>query len=107
MNTFNISEFSKLVRRSVKTLQRWDRDGVLVAKRTSTHRRYYTQEQFDAFLGVLPTKKRVLVYARVSTQAQKPDLANQLSRIKIGLFASDSIGFCIFVNSAVVWSAEI
>jgi len=43
----------------------------------------------------------------VSTQAQKPDLANQLSRIKIGLFASDSIGFCIFVNSAVVWSAEI
>lgn len=77
MNTFNISEFSKLVRRSVKTLQRWDRDGVLVAKRTSTNRRYYTQEQLDAFLGVLPAKKRVLVYVRVSTQTQKPDLLNQ------------------------------
>jgi len=52
-------------------------NNAIVAKRTSTHRRYYTQEQLDAFLGVLPTKKRVLVYVRVSTQAQKPDLANQ------------------------------
>lgn len=77
MNTFNISEFSKLVRRSVKTLQRWDRDGALVAKRTSTNRRYYTQEQLDAFLGVIPAKRRVLVYVRVSTQAQKPDVLNQ------------------------------
>ena len=34
----------------VKTLQRWDRSGKLVAKRTAFNRRYYLQEQVDAYL---------------------------------------------------------
>lgn len=43
--TYKPSEFSKMVGVSVKTLQRWDRDGVLKAYRSPTNRRYYTDEQ--------------------------------------------------------------
>lgn len=39
-------EFAKLLNVSVKTLQRWDNDGTLKAKRTETNRRYYTYEQY-------------------------------------------------------------
>lgn len=38
-------EFAELVGVSVKTLQRWDKNGTLPAQRTPTNRRYYTQEQ--------------------------------------------------------------
>lgn len=44
-------EFAKMIGRSVQTLQRWDRDGVLVAKRTPTNRRYYTEEDYQWFLN--------------------------------------------------------
>ena len=48
---FSPREFAKMVGRSVKTLQRWDRDGILVAKRTPTNRRYYTEEDYQWFLN--------------------------------------------------------
>ena len=48
---FSPREFAKMVGRSVKTLQRWDRDGILVAKRTPTNRRYYTEEDYRWFLN--------------------------------------------------------
>ena len=34
---------------SVKTLQRWDRDGILKENRTPTDRRYYTYDQYLQF----------------------------------------------------------
>ena len=45
MNTSNITnykpkDFAELLGVSVKTLQRWDRDGILKANRTPTDRRY-------------------------------------------------------------------
>lgn len=36
---------------TVKTLQRWDREGVLKAKRTPTNRRYYTEQMLEDFLN--------------------------------------------------------
>ena len=44
--TFKPKDFSKLISVSVRTLQQWDRDGILKAKRTPTNRRYYTYEQY-------------------------------------------------------------
>ncbi len=41
---YNATEFAKLVGVSVKTLQRWDRLGILKAKRKASNRRYYTEE---------------------------------------------------------------
>ena len=39
-------EFAALLNVSVKTLQRWDREGILKAYRTITNRRYYTYAQY-------------------------------------------------------------
>lgn len=82
MQVFNVSEFARRVGRSVSTLQRWDREGVLVPSRTPTGRRVYGEEHLRQALGVLgietePSKRRGVAYCRVSSAAQKPDLANQ------------------------------
>ena len=78
MNTYSIAAFAKRVGIAVKTLQRWDREGRLVAVRTPTNRRLYTDEHV---YQVLPSQRRgeqqTVVYMRVSSQAQKPDLLNQ------------------------------
>lgn len=42
-------EFARLIGRSVKTLQRWDRAGILHAYRSLTNRRYYTHSQYLAY----------------------------------------------------------
>ena len=54
MNTSNITnykpkEFAELLGVSVKTLQRWDREGTLTANRTPTNRRYYTYKNKPHF----------------------------------------------------------
>ncbi|CAK0778793.1 putative resolvase [Gammaproteobacteria bacterium] len=67
--------------RGVKTLQAWDREGKLKPEgRTLTGRRVYTREQLDVFMGLrreIPVPIRSIVYCRVSSKAQKPDLKNQ------------------------------
>ena len=69
---------------SVSTLQRWDRQKKLIPGRTPTNRRMYTDEHLVQATGILNTGKerRVIVYARVSSQAQKPDLENQRSMLE-------------------------
>ena len=71
--------FAKRVGVSVKTLQKWDRIGVLPAKRTITNRRYYTDEELAAALRLprVQKERRTVAYCRVSSQAQKPALVNQ------------------------------
>jgi len=44
-------EVAKQLNVSVKTLQRWDREGILEAERTPTDRRYYTQEQIYNYMN--------------------------------------------------------
>ncbi len=63
---------------SVKTVQRWDVDGKLVAKRNPKGRRYYTPDQIDSFLNIQsPNGRKNVIYARVSSKSQSPDLKNQ------------------------------
>jgi|SRR5581483_2104427 len=71
--------FSKKVGVSVKTLQTWDRIGVLPAKRTITDRRSYTDEDLAVALRLprVQKQRRTIAYCRVSSQAQTPELANQ------------------------------
>src|SRR2546421_3821994 len=73
------SQFAKKVGVSVKTLQKWDRIGVLPAKRTITNRRYYTDEDLAAALRLprLHKDRRTVAYCRVSSQTQTPDLLTQ------------------------------
>ena len=58
MDTSNITnykpkDFAELLGVSVKTLQRWDREGILKANRTPTDRRYYTYDQYLQFKGMI------------------------------------------------------
>lgn len=46
ITNYKPSDFAELLNVSVKTLQRWDRENILKAKRTSTNRRYYTYDQY-------------------------------------------------------------
>ena len=76
-------EFAKRIGKTVKTLQRWDNSGKLIAHRTPTNRRFYTEQQYNDFMGVATKNDRVnVVYARVSTANQKDDLNNQVEFLK-------------------------
>lgn len=82
LSTFSISVAAQRLGVTVKTMQRWDRDGRLKpAARTSTNRRVYNEAQLQAYLGLKQTvgikATRVIVYCRVSSSAQRPDLRNQ------------------------------
>ena len=103
MNTSNITnykpkEFAELLNVTVKTLQRWDREKILVANRTPTNRRYYTYDQYLQFKGIgkdADTRK-IVIYTRVSTRNQADDLENQVDFLQQyvnakGLIADDII----------------
>lgn len=75
---YSIGEFAKLIGRTVNTLQRWDREKILIAKRTKTNRRYYTEQQLLEYKGLVSNDKSINVaYCRVSSSNQKDDLKNQ------------------------------
>jgi len=81
-STISTGKAAKLLGISVKTLQRWEREGRLVpVGRTDSNRRLYTESQIREFIGIQraggnePT--RLIAYCRVSSAAQKPDLLNQ------------------------------
>lgn len=80
---FKVGEAAKYVGRSVRRMQELDRTGELIAHRTETGRRYYTQEQLDAWLGLTPSypQKKTVAYARVSSYQQKDGLQNQMNFI--------------------------
>jgi predicted site-specific integrase-resolvase len=101
MNTYNAAQFAKLAGVSVKTLQRWDREGRLKpAARTPGNRRLYTPEQLNQVLNRVSKIKQVTIaYLRVSSQGQKPDLSNQRAALE---------QFCIARGIAVdEWISEI
>jgi predicted site-specific integrase-resolvase len=75
----SLGEAAKYLSRHPKTLQGWDRENVLPAKRSPGGRRYYSKRDLDAFLGktTAAPPKVAVAYCRVSSQAQRPDLKNQ------------------------------
>jgi putative resolvase len=76
---YTVAEFAARIGVTVHTLQRWDREGKLIAKRTVSNRRYYTEEDVAKALGTEPpvAHRKTIVYCRVSSPAQKSDLGNQ------------------------------
>lgn len=94
-------EFAKRINVSVKTLQRWDIAGKLPAKRTLSGHRYYTEDDLLAAQGLKPVeaKRKVVVYCRVSSAPQKPELKNQVAAMET---------FCLNRGLAVnEWVSEI
>lgn len=79
--SYPIGEAAKTLGVTVKTMQRWDREGKLVPdSRSSSNPRLYSEAQLAGFAGIARQSgapKRDVAYCRVSSQAQRPDLANQ------------------------------
>ncbi|MFB6349909.1 IS607 family transposase [Moraxella sp. ZJ142] len=102
MNHYRPHQFAKIIGVSVSTLRRWDNEGVLPAKRTGFNQRYYTDDDIALVRqrnGVVPEDKKIVVYCRVSSKAQKDDLASQLSAMQ---------QFCLARGIAVdEWHEEI
>ena len=78
MNTSNNTnykpkDFAELLGVSVKTLQRWDREGILKANRTPTNRRYYTYDQYLQFKGINieNDNRQIVIYAEYLQETKK------------------------------------
>ena len=83
MSILKPKDVSKILNVSQKTLQRWDKDGTLIAYRNPKNRRYYTQEQIDLFLGKKINKQRKhIAYSRVFDESQKDNFIDQNSFIQ-------------------------
>ena len=87
-DVFSPKEFGQLVGRTTGTLQRWDRKGILKAKRTPTNRRYYTWEDYLQTTGRKPTCRLTATYCRVSSGGQKNDLQSQREAVEQFCIAS-------------------
>lgn len=83
-STYSPQEFGQLIGRKTKTLQKWDREGKLVAQRSpTTNRRYYTHEQYVAYRGLVAQEQGLTIaYTRVSGVAQRPELAKQIKALE-------------------------
>lgn len=85
--------FGELIGKSVKTLQRWDKDQKLIAYRSPTERRYYTLDQYRSYIGMkVNSVKKTIVYCRVSSANQKNDLQSQ--KLALEQFCAAK-GYCI------------
>lgn len=84
MKHYKPKEFSEMIHVSVKTLQRWDNEGVLIAYWNLKGRRYYTEEQYKEYMNIQEENKvdKVVIYARVSDQGQQEDLENQIEFLR-------------------------
>lgn len=77
------AEFSNRIGVSEQTLRNWDNTGKLVAKRTKGNHRFYTEDDYNAYMGISSkNQKKSYIYARVSTRNQKDDLENQIEFLK-------------------------
>jgi predicted site-specific integrase-resolvase len=80
---YSPKRFGELIGKSVNTLQKWDRKGILPAFRSPTNRRYYTHEQYLQYRGLISSERGVVIaYARVSSPAQKKDLTIQKQALR-------------------------
>lgn len=77
------AEFSKRIGVSEQTLRNWDNSGKLIAKRTKGNHRFYTEDDYNAYMGISSKNQRKsYIYARVSTRNQKDNLENQIDFLK-------------------------
>ena len=84
---YSAGEFAKLIGKTIRTVQRWDMDGLLVAHRTPTGRRYYTKAQLLDATGIKPIieqqpERKTVCYSRVSGHDQKNDFKNQKNALE-------------------------
>jgi predicted site-specific integrase-resolvase len=98
---YRVKEFAERIGKSTSTLRRWDREVKLPAKRSVGGHRYYDESDVRKALGLEKpdVKKKTVVYCRVSSQGQLPDLKSQVSAMR---------QFCLGAGIAVdEWIEEV
>lgn len=91
----SIGKAAKELGVSRDTLRRWEKSGKITVERTvKGHRRYNIASLLGASTRKVPSKKKTIVYARVSSHDQKEDLSRQVQVLE---------SFC----SANGWSYEV
>ncbi|WP_333604233.1 IS607 family transposase, partial [Lactobacillus acetotolerans] len=77
------SEMAKRLGVTTTTLRNWDKSGKLLAKRTVSNQRFYTETDYLKAINAKPKDNHVnVIYARVSTRNQKDDLEYQVEFLK-------------------------
>jgi len=100
-NKYRLHEFANIIGRSNSTLRRWDKEGLLIAKRTISNQRYYDDSDVRKVLQLRDkeAEKQIVVYCRVSSKKPQKDLKSQLDAMRT---------FCLGRGVAVdQWITEI
>lgn len=98
-NVYRPHQFAKKIGVSVSTVRRWDKEGRLLARRTHSNQRYYTDEDIRRVQQLPEPEKKTVVYCRVSSASQKDDLNSQLEAMQT---------FCLSSGVAVDdWITEV
>lgn len=98
---YRVKEFAKLVGKSPSTLRRWEREGKIKPKRSQGNQRYYTEKDLQKALNIESARQKgkVIVYCRVSSRGQNPELKHQVTAME---------KFCLGQGLAVdEWISEI
>lgn len=84
-NYLPIGEAAKYLGKSVHTLQRWDREGKLVAQRTKSDRRIYSRKQLDKFIRQNYHKNSLQIFTKSLSKkeiATNSEFSHLLKRVK-------------------------
>jgi len=82
---YTLKKASKILGVSVKTLQRWDKAGKIKCIRTIGGKRRIPESEIKRILGIKEKEnknRKIIGYARVSSNTQKNDLKTQVKLIK-------------------------
>jgi len=77
---YSMKEASEILGVHVRTLQKWDEEGKIHCVRTIGGKRRVPESEIKRILG-LREEKKVIGYARVSSNTQKDDLERQIEAI--------------------------
>ena len=78
---YTMKEASKLLGVHIRTIQKWDKAGKIRCVRTVGGKRMVPESEIKRILGIHEERK-IIGYARVSSNTQKDDLERQIELIK-------------------------
>jgi DNA-binding transcriptional MerR regulator len=78
---YTIGEFAKLINKSVKTLQHWDKIDKLKSTRSSTNRRYYTEEDLEKYVDIKSINQQKILINKINELILKiSELINETNK---------------------------
>ena len=82
---YTTGQFAKLIHKTVRTLQTWDKNNILKPEiRTQTNRRLYSHAQYLKYINepITNLQNKIVAYCRVSSSSQHKELQSQINFIR-------------------------